>query len=687
MPRDIPVGNSRLLICFDADYAIRDLYFPHVGAENHLGGRPSRFGVWVDGRFSWVGQGWKRELRYAAETLLSEVSLYCEELRLLLTCRDAVDFHENVYLREVTVQNLLPEQREVRLFFCQNFAISGNDVGDTAAFDPVSGGLVHYKGARYFLANGKGHDGTGPSQFAVGQKESQGREGTWRDAEDGSLSGNPIAQGSVDSVLSLTLQVDGLDSKTAYYWLSAGQTWSEVRQIDALVRNRSPEALVRRTADYWRLWVRKEAPDLDGLPSNVSELYVRSLLVLRTQTDWAGGILAANDSDVVQYNRDTYSYVWPRDGALAAHAFDEAGYPMAAQRFYEFAARAIEREGYLLHKYNPDGTLASSWHPWFEKGRTQLPIQEDGTALVLWALWHHFVRYRDIEFIKPLYRPLVTTAADFLCGYRDPQTGLPSPSYDLWEERRGTFAFTVGAVFGGLTAASLFCTVFGDTERAERYRSCAASVRDATSRHLWLEKEGRFCRGILELNDGGAAVDDALDASLWGLFAFGLYEAADPRVEATMQALREQLWVRSEIGGLARYDGDIYHRVRLDVPGNPWILCTLWFGDYLTDRATTEEELSEAVELLRWAARRALPSGVLPEQVDPSTGRPLSVAPLAWSHATFVASTQRLVKRLRKIKSCPTCGLPLSEAARKDDWLERLFSEACDAIRGLCRVR
>ena len=46
--------------------------------------------------------------------------------------------------------------------------------------------------------------------------------------------------------------------------------------------------------------------------------------------------------------------------------------------------------------------------------------------------------------------------------YRDPQTGLPAPSYDLWEERRGISAFTVGTVFGGLTAASLFCTVFGD---------------------------------------------------------------------------------------------------------------------------------------------------------------------------------------------------------------------------------
>jgi len=45
--------------------------------------------------------------------------------------------------------------------------------------------------------------------------------------------------------------------------------------------------------------------------------------------------------------RDIYSYIWPRDAALVANAMDLAGYPMAPQRFYDFAARVIEKEGYL----------------------------------------------------------------------------------------------------------------------------------------------------------------------------------------------------------------------------------------------------------------------------------------------------------------------------------------------------
>ena len=48
MPRDIPVGNGRLLLTFDNRYQIRDVYFPHVGQENHAGAGPCRFGVYTD---------------------------------------------------------------------------------------------------------------------------------------------------------------------------------------------------------------------------------------------------------------------------------------------------------------------------------------------------------------------------------------------------------------------------------------------------------------------------------------------------------------------------------------------------------------------------------------------------------------------------------------------------------------
>ena len=104
MPRDIPVGNGKLLICFDQHYNIRDLYFPHVGQENHVQGEYCRLGIWIDNRFSWVGADWKIDLGYEEDTLVTRVTLYHKNLGVLIMCRDIVDFHENIYVREINVE-------------------------------------------------------------------------------------------------------------------------------------------------------------------------------------------------------------------------------------------------------------------------------------------------------------------------------------------------------------------------------------------------------------------------------------------------------------------------------------------------------------------------------------------------------------------------------------------------------
>ena len=342
MPRDIPLGNAKLLVCFDQNYCIRELYFPHVGQENHIYGKFCRLGIWVDHRFSWVGPGWQRDLRYLPDTLVTEVRLYHEELQVVLVCHDAVDFHEDIYLRDINVENLSPQQREIRLFFSLDLGIAGNDLGDTAGFDPKTGGVVHYKGERYFLVGGNTKDSDSLSQYAVGQKGVEGKEGTYKDAEDGLLSGNPIAQGSVDSVIGISLILEGRAQEKAYFWIVAGQTWEDILRLNSLVKHKYPKNLIKRTADYWRLWVHKESPPLHLLPEEVAQLYRRSLLIIRTQVDSQGGILAANDSDVVYFNRDTYSYIWPRDAALVAHALDLAGHPSSSRNFFRFIAKHLQ---------------------------------------------------------------------------------------------------------------------------------------------------------------------------------------------------------------------------------------------------------------------------------------------------------------------------------------------------------
>jgi GH15 family glucan-1,4-alpha-glucosidase len=431
------------------------------------------------------------------------------------------------------------------------------------------------------------------------------------------------------------------------------------------------EYFIKRTENYWRAWINKEDINLSSLPEDIASLYKRSLLILRTNIDSGGAIIAGNDSDVQHFARDTYSYMWPRDGALVAYALDLAGYHGITRRFFEFCHEIIKRGkesvGYFLHKYNPDGSLGSSWHPWTRNDEKQLPIQEDGTGLILWSLWYHFDRFRDIEFISELYGNLIIRCGDFLASYRDSKTGLPLPSYDLWEERWGIHTFTVSVVYGGLKAGEKFAEFFKDSKRAMIYRNASKEVKTGIEKFLYNEKEKRFCKSIIPEKDGSFKVDMTIDASIYAPFYFGVFEPDDEKVINTMEAIKRHLWVKTDVGGVARYPGDSYHKVTDDienVPGNPWFICTLWLAQWHIARAKNKEELKEAVYLLDWVAKRALPSGILAEQVHPFTNQPLSVSPLTWSHAAFVATVLEYLYKIEKVYVCPTCGMPLQRIRR-----------------------
>jgi glucoamylase len=671
MPRDLPLGNGSLLVNFDNLYQIRDLYWPHVGQENHALGHPFRMGIWVNGNFRWFDdQGWKRDLRYRPDTLVTQIALEHPELNIRIAASDAVDFHENLLLREFEIANLGDQKQEVRLFFHQDFHIDEHVIGDTAYYEPDRRAVIHYKGKRWFLINGailrsEGDPGPGWSatedtadgfvvgvhQWACGLKEIHNLEGTWRDAQDGQLSMGTVAHGSVDSTVGLVQTIPPNQSRQFYYWIAIAENFEGVTRLNRLVRRRGPQRFIQRTANYWQLWLQSHAPDFGSLPDEVRQQYQRSLLVLRTQIDNGGAIIAANDSDITSAVRDTYSYLWPRDGALVAEALVRAGYINLPRAFFEFCAHVLTKEGYLLHKYNPDGTLASSWHPWVREGLKDLPIQEDETALVIWALWKHFDKFSDVEFIKPLYRKLIVPAAEFMTNYRDNQSGLPLPSYDLWEERHGVHAWSVAATWAGLEAAANFAEAFGESESALGYRQVAAEIKSGTDAHLWQPDLKRFARSLIPAGNGSYNPDNTIDASNAGLWMFGMYAPDDPKIVAMMEVIRERLWVKTDVGGLARYENDYYHQVSQDisnVAGNPWFITTLWLAEWYAETAESDDDLEKALELLLWVAERALPSGVLAEQVHPYTNAPLSVSPLTWSHATYVAVVRRYLEILEK---------------------------------------
>ncbi len=593
------------------------------------------------------------------------------DFQLEFHVEDGVHHFHDIFLRKVTVKNLARKERDVRLFFSQDFHLSETDKGITAYYDPKNDAIIHFKKDRYFLISGSSGK-QGLFQFAVGVTEFGGLIGTWKDAEDGDLSNNPVAHGSVDSTISLRTKIPRSGEKVICYWIAAGRELEEVFELQRIVTETGPQRLIRGAEEYYKAWVNKSEINFGGLSPKIVQMFKRSLLILRTQIDNRGAIIASSDSDILRFNKDTYSYVWPRDGAFIALGLDAAGYHHVTQRFFKFCEKIISKEGFLYQKYHPDGSWGSTWHPWMSPKREfQLPIQEDETALVLYSLWNHYDQVRDIEFIAPLYEPLVCKAADFIVKYRDPDNKLPLPSYDLWEENRGISTFTTAAVFGGLQAASRFAQIFGDRERAKEYKTAAMEIKEATLKELYNAKIGRFLKMIKPDGKGNFLKDQTVDSSVYGIFEFGVLPADDPRVEKTMKTVESALWVKTKVGGIARYQNDYYQRVGQDferVPGNPWPICTLWLAEWYIAKAKSMEDMKKGEELLQWVAHHALESGVLAEQISPYNNQPLSVSPLTWSHSTFVLTVIECLNKLNEIRVCEACGLPMFRKTRAKLW-------------------
>lgn len=281
-----------------------------------------------------------------------------------------------------------------------------------------------------------------------------------------------------------------------------------------------------------------------------------------------------------------------------------------------------------------------------------LPIQEDSTALTLWALWIHQECFGDVEFVRPLYNTMIKKMADFLVGYRDPDTGLPLPSYDLWEERYSVHAYTVASVVAGLRAAARFATLFREFSQASHYEAVAGEIAGALCTHLYDSDLQRFARSG-DRSENGYVLDETVDISLLSLATLGVVDANDPRMVRTAAAVEQRLQVDTPIGGIARYEGDRYQRPEDSpegVPGNPWFISTLWLAEYRILQAQNSEELQIVLPYLEWCSQNALPSGVLAEQIHPVTGAPLCVSPLTWSHSAFIMTVLKYLERAEQLE-------------------------------------
>jgi len=638
MARPIVLSNGELHVALNKFGLVHDFYFPYVGLENHSAGKDMRHrvGVWVDGLISWLDNdsSWSFEFSYPHGALIGHTVAKNDRLGIILEIDDCVDAQISAFLRNIHVINTHDTDRDIRVFLHQAFAIGDSRSNtDTGQYLPDSDAILHYRGRRAFIVSGTCNDEPF-DQHSIGLFGIEGHEGTFKDADDGELSNGAVEHGRVDSTIRFKLTIPAHSSSRIHYWIAAGRSIRLALFVHKQIRESSVTGRIKQTADWWHHWLKPAQETANKLPEIYRKTFIESVMIVKSQIDMRGAVIASTDTEMLNYSRDAYAYCWPRDGSFVLWPLIRMGYKDEAYRFFEFCKNGLHPDGYLLHKYRADGALGSSWHPYVQDGVVAPPIQEDETALVLFVFAQYFKMHPNDNLVKDFYRDMIVPMANFLSEYIDETTGLPKPSYDLWEQVFMTTTYTVSVVYAALSAASEIAEVAHDSDNAVKWRSSAQDISNAAHKHLFNTDRQHFYRG-LNVKNGEIIKDSIIDtSSTFGTFMFGLFDITSPELSASIATVKELFGINNGAIGLPRYENDDYRRVHSEVTGNYWFITSMWLAQYYADTGDT----AKTFEVLDWVKTHAMSTGMMAEQLDPVTNQIVSPAPLTWTQAEYLST-------------------------------------------------
>jgi GH15 family glucan-1,4-alpha-glucosidase len=390
------------------------------------------------------------------------------------------------------------------------------------------------------------------------------------------------------------------------------------------------------TADAWRRWMRgftyagPEAP-----------MVSRAALTLKLCDHWENGALVAAPTSSMpapvggERNWD-YRYTWVRDAAFSVYALRRVGYPAEANAFLGWVLDAFEEsQGPRIMYGLGGGVVPDEWEDTELEGyRASSPVrwgngaadqrQHDVYGEVLDCAYQWVSGGGHIEpHLWDRLADIAHTAAD---AWREPDQGI-------WEIRCGGRVFTYSAALCqvALDRAARLGERLGFPGPIAGWASAAEQLRRVVLDDAWDDE-----RQTLSEHLGGGG---SLDASLLALPLRRVVPAEHPRMVATTAAVADRLSAGN--GLLYRY---LHDESPDGIAGDEgaFLLCSFW----LVDNLTKQGRIDEAGELYASLCGRASPVGLLPEQIDPSSGEFVGNYPQAFSHIGVIASGVTLTRAL-----------------------------------------
>lgn len=510
----------------------------------------------------------------------------------------------------------------------------------------------------------EGIRGTVPMRTELVIRFDYGRIVPWVRRVDGAL----LAIAGPDALcLRTPVEVRGKDLTTvAEFSVGAGErvpfalTWFPSHE--SLPKAIEPERALAETEAYWTRW--------SGLCRDRGEYREeihRSLLVLKALTYApTGGIVAAPTTSLPERiggvrNWD-YRYCWLRDATLTLMAMLDAGHREESLAWREWLLRAVAGEPaqvQIMYGLAGERRLDEwevKWLPGYEGARpvrignaasTQLQLDAFGEVLeAAYETLAHGVERSDFEWA--LLRRLLGWLEE---GWRQEDAGI-------WEVRGPARHFTHSKVMAWVAfdRAVRMHEEFGLKGPAARWRALRDEIKTQVVARAWNEDKRAFAQSY------GA---DELDASVLLMPIVGFLPANDPRVVATVEAIRRELTV----------DGLVlrYRTEETGVDGLPsgegvFLPCSFWLVEVLAMQGRRDEARALFQRLL--ALRNDI--GLLAEEYDPVAGRQLGNFPQAFTHLALVtaalalAEEQPLRRRVRSAQAASAGEVWLRDVTEED---------------------
>ncbi|MFF5448708.1 hypothetical protein [Streptomyces sp. NPDC012888] len=369
------------------------------------------------------------------------------------------------------------------------------------------------------------------------------------------------------------------------------------RSRSAVVPSGDPAA--RRQIAESRAWL--ASGRVPGRTAAERAASARALLSMRALLRPNGAVAAAWTQG--------WKYSWPRDSSFVAAAFAHTGHDAEAYRILRHAAATQRRDGTWEARTELDGSGPPDGRRW----------QLDANGWVPWATWQWYRTAPEAgrrDRLLALY-PMVRRAADRAAALLGAD-GLPPVSPDYWELATTTANIgTAAPLLAGLNASADLARRLDRPWEAERWARAAARLSSAIA--------ARFAPlGYQRTTDGRHGLDSAV------AFMAPPFNTAPPGLGRALDAAYRALSLPN--GGLTPGNDATAPWGR-----NAWTPSTSFFA--LAWAGTGHR--AKAGRVLDWVLSKRNALGEFPEKVD-GTGRPASVAPLAWTGSIVVLSLAAL---------------------------------------------